>query len=130
FAYCPGYDTDGGFDRVRPFYSRMMAKKLVRQFITPNQDVIAHLPTSAVLAAAADLGDFHRNLYELAGHDSYEAYDRASNPMHVFTRIRAPLMVLNAEDDPVCRIENVAPWLEAMQAMPNVMLVTTAQGSH
>lgn len=130
FAYCPGYDTNVGFDRAQPFYSRMMGKKLVRQFITPNLARIGHLPTAARLQAAADLGEFHRNLYELAGHDSYEAYDQASNPMHVFHAIRTPLMVLNAEDDPVCRIGNLDPWLESMRQMPNVILVTTAEGSH
>ncbi|PQA31781.1 YheT family hydrolase [Amnimonas aquatica] len=130
FAYCPGYDTDAGFDRVQPFYSRMMAKKLVRQFITPNLGRIAHLGTTARLQAAADLAEFHRNLYELAGHDSYEAYDRASNPMHVFHGIRTPVMLLNAEDDPVCRIGNISPWLDGMRQMPDVILVTTAEGSH
>ena len=66
FAYCPGYDTDIGFDRAQPFYSRMMAKKLVRQFITPNLASIGHLPTAGSLQVAADLAAFHRNLYELA----------------------------------------------------------------
>ena len=130
FAYCPGYDTSVGFDEVRPFYSRMMAKKLVRQFITPNRERIAHLPTAERLQAAEDLSAFHRELYELAGHDSYAAYDQASNPMYVFTGVRTPLMLLNAEDDPVCRIGNLDPWLEAMRQMPNVILVTTAEGSH
>ena len=82
------------------------------------------------LQAAADLAEFHRNLYELAGHDSYEAYDRASNPMHVFHGIRTPVMLLNAEDDPVCRIGNISPWLDGMRQMPDVILVTTAEGSH
>lgn len=130
FAYCPGYDTDVGFDQVRPFYSRMMAKKLIRQFITPNLEGIAHLPTAARLQGAEDLATLHHALYELAGHDSYAAYNEASNPMHVFQDIRAPLMVLNAEDDPVCRIGNLEPWLDGMRQMPNVILVTTAEGSH
>lgn len=130
FAYCPGYDIDKGFDVVHPRYSRMMARKLVRQFITPNEASLAHLATAPRLHAAEDLATLHRALYELAGHDDYVAYDRASNPMHVFEHIRTPLMVLNAEDDPVCRIGNVAPWLETMRAMPNVILVTTAEGSH
>ncbi|MES2720834.1 MAG: alpha/beta fold hydrolase [Pseudomonadota bacterium] len=130
FAYCPGYDTNIGFDRTQPFYSQMMAKKLVRQFITPNLDRLAHLPTAGRLQTAEDLAAFHRELYELAGYDSYAAYDRASNPMHVFHGIRTPVMLLNAEDDPVCRIGNVEPWLEGMRQMPNVILVTTAEGSH
>lgn len=130
FAYCPGYNTDDGFDQAHPFYSRMMAKKLVRQFITPNLGRIGHLPTVARLQEARDLADFHRNMYELAGHGSYEDYAQASNPMRVFHAIRTPLMILNAEDDPVCRIGNLAPYLDSMRRMPDVVLVTTAEGSH
>ncbi|MBQ0714073.1 MAG: alpha/beta hydrolase [Paraperlucidibaca sp.] len=130
FAYCPGYDTDTSFDHVHPRYSRIMAKKLVRQFITPNLERIAHMPTAQRLNAADDLAMLHRALYELAGHDDYAAYDRASNPMHVFANIRKPLMVLNAEDDPVCRIGNLEPWLDGIRQMPNVILVTTTEGSH
>lgn len=130
FADCPGYDTDVGFDRAHPFYSRMMAKKMVGQFITRHLPVIGHLPTTARLKSAESLADFYRHNYELAGYGSYEEYTDACNPMRVFQDIRTPLMILNAEDDPVCRIANVAPFLPAMREMPNVILVTTAQGSH
>lgn len=130
FAYCPGYNTDDGFDKVHSFYSRKMAKKLVRQFIAPHREKIAHLSTAARLQNARDLADFHRHSYELAGYESYDDYAQASNPMRVFRTIQTPLMILNSEDDPVCRIDNVAPWLEAMRQMPEVILVTTAEGSH
>jgi predicted alpha/beta-fold hydrolase len=40
------------------------------------------------------------------------------------------MMVLNAEDDPVCNIQNIAPYLDAMRNMSNLILVTTAHGSH
>lgn len=130
FAYCPGYNTDDGFDKAHPFYSRLMARKLVRQFITPHRETLAHLPTAARLQEARDLADFHRHMYELAGYARYEDYAAASNPMRVFHAIRTPLMILNAEDDPVCRIGNVAPYLDSLQRMPEVVLVTTAEGSH
>jgi predicted alpha/beta-fold hydrolase len=130
FADCPGYNTDDGFDKAHPFYSRMMAKKLVGQFITPNLPMIEHLPTTAALGNAESLADFYRNMYELAGYGSYEDYADACNPMRVFHAIKTPVMILNAEDDPVCRIGNVAPYLDTMRQMPNVILVTTAQGSH
>lgn len=130
FAYCPGYNTDNAFDHAHPFYSRLMAKKLVKQFITPHVQKLAHLPSVLKLAVARDLADFHRNMYELAGYESYAAYVEASNPMRVFSTITTPLMILNSEDDPVCRIENVEPYRAAMAQMPNVILVTTAQGSH
>lgn len=130
FAYCPAYDTNTAFDRMHPWYSRLMAKKLVRQFITPNLASIAHLGTAPILEEAEDLQTLYRELYEVAGYGDYAAYDRASNPMQVFHNIRVPLMILNAEDDPVCRIRNVEPWLETIRQMPSVILVTTTEGSH
>lgn len=130
FAYCPGYNTNEGFARVHPFYSRMMAKKLARQLVAPHLQTVTHLPTTAQLLSAESLADFHRHMYELAGYATYEEYDAASNPMHVFSTIKTPLMILNAEDDPVCRIGNVLPYLDRMQQMPDIILVATAQGSH
>ena len=50
--------------------------------------------------------------------------------MQVFANIRTPLLVLNAEDDPVCKIDNLYPYLPLIEKMPNVLVVTTAKGSH
>ncbi|ENO16012.1 alpha/beta fold hydrolase [Marinobacter nanhaiticus D15-8W] len=130
FAYCPGYDTDKAFDLAHPFYSRMMGKKLVKKFVLPNLDVIGHLSTIQQLQGVESLADFYRLGYELAGHASYADYDDASNPMRLFERIETPFMVLNAEDDPVCQIDNLAPYRAKMGDMPNLILVTTADGSH
>jgi predicted alpha/beta-fold hydrolase len=130
FAYCPGYNTDDAFTRAHPFYSRLMAKKLAKQFIRPHAPRLGHLQTLRRLSSARDLAEFHDAIYELAGYDSLAAYTAASNPMRVFSGITVPVMILNSEDDPVCRIENIEPYRQAMAAMPNVILVTTAQGSH
>jgi len=130
FAYCPGYNTDNAFTKAHPFYSRLMAKKLSKQFIRPHAYRLAHLPTVRTLRAARNLAEFHDHIYELAGFDTLAEYTAASNPMRVFTAITKPVMILNSEDDPVCRFENIAPYREAMARMPNVILVTTAQGSH
>lgn len=130
FAYCPGYNTDEAFGKAHPVYSRLMAKKLVRQFITPNLAQIGHLPSVPRLEAANNLAEFYDHIYELAGHDDRTAYSKASNPMHVFEGISKPLMILNSEDDPVCKIENAWPHLELIKRKTNMVLVTTARGSH
>ncbi len=130
FAYSPGYNTDTGFDNIHPFYSRYMAKKLVKQFVTPHQHKFAHLATAAALHQAQDLTEFHQHAYEYAGYASFDDYARDINPMRVFEGVRIPIMILNAEDDPVCSIHNVTPYLDAIQQMPNTILVTTQQGSH
>ncbi|HEX6591435.1 MAG TPA: alpha/beta fold hydrolase, partial [Moraxellaceae bacterium] len=130
FAYCPGYNTDEAFDKTHPFYSRYIVKKLVQRLIQPHTETLGHLPTVQQLSKAETLAEFHRHMFELAGYGSYDDYSAASNPMRVFDNISTPMMILNAEDDPICRISNVEPYLDAMQKMPNVILVTTSQGSH
>lgn len=130
FAYSPGYNTDTGFDHIQPFYSRYMAKKLLRKFVEPHAKTIAHLPNTTQLRNVQTLREFHRHAFEFAGYSSYEEYARDINPMRVFSRISIPMMILNAEDDPVCNIQNAAPYLDTMRKMPNFILVTTAQGSH
>lgn len=130
FAYSPGYNTDTGFDHIQPFYSRYMAKKLLRKFVEPHAKNIAHLPTFNRLRNAQDLSEFNRHAFEFAGYSSFEEYAHDINPMRVFTHISIPMMILNAEDDPVCNIQNAAPYLDTMRKMPNLILVTTTHGSH
>jgi predicted alpha/beta-fold hydrolase len=130
FAYSPGYNTDTGFDHVHPFYSRYMAKKLLRKFVEPHAKTISPLSNINQLRSVRNLSEFNRHAYEFAGYSSYEQYAYDINPMHVFTNISVPMMVLNAEDDPVCNIQNIAPYLDAMRNMSNLILVTTAHGSH
>lgn len=129
-AYCPAYDMRNAFSRAKPFYSKMMAKKLNRLFISPNEDVIKHLKTFDVLKNSIDLHEFHQHLYELAGNSSTEEYMKKSNPSEVFESIKVPILILNSKDDPVCHIENVYEHLDRMQRMDNLILVITARGSH
>lgn len=130
FAYSPGYDTDTGFDHVQPFYSRYMAKKLLRKFVEPHAKKLAHLSTLNDLRSAKTLSEFNQHAFEFAGYSSHAEYAHDINPMRVFTNISIPMMILNAEDDPVCNIQNAAPYLDTMRKMPNLILVTTAHGSH
>lgn len=130
FAYCPGYNTENGFSKVHPTYSKIMGRKLVKQFIHPHHDQLQHLDTLPQLQQAKNIADFHDHQYQLAGYADHACYLAATNPMLVFDQVTIPLMVLNAEDDPICRIDNVKPYLPMIQGMPNTILVTTKQGSH
>lgn len=130
FAYCPGYNTENGFYKVHPTYSKIMGRKLVKHFIHKYQNELTHLETLPKLQQAQTLADFHDHQYELAGYSDHQSYIAATNPMLVFEHISTPLMVLNAEDDPICRIDNLKPYLPVIQNMPNTILVTTRQGSH
>lgn len=130
FAYCPGYDIRVAFGRAKAPYSRMMARKLVRQFITPNRAVLQHLPSLAALEGAQSLDEFHKHLYECAGYPSHPTYLDQCNPISVMEQVCIPLLVLNAADDPVCVLDNVRDHQEVVAHMPRTVLAVTARGSH
>ncbi len=130
FAFCPGYNIDEGFKYCHPFYSKYMAKKLIKTFITPHQNKLQHLSTFKYLNTAKDLLSFHQKVYEFSGYASYQDYSDATNPMKVFKQMTCPVMVLNAYDDPVCNIQNAEPYVADIQQMPNIILVKTRKGSH
>lgn len=132
-AYCPGYDIAVAWARAQPFYSRAMAKRLQRYFLKPNAQAFAAAPYFKGFKdcmASADLEDFHQHLHTLAGHASYAEYLQHSNPMSVFKNISVPMLILNAEDDPVCHISNVLEHREAIRQLSNAVLVRTTRGSH
>lgn len=130
FALCPGYDTELGFKNVHPFYSKIMTKKLFQSFIHPYSTTWQKTASLTQVLATRSLADFQYRYFEMAGYQSFEAYNQATNPIFVFENITIPLMVLNAEDDPVCRIQNLEPYKTVIQNMPNIMVVTTRKGSH
>ena len=130
FALCPGYDTELGFKNVHPFYSQLMTKKLFQAFIYPYSTTWQTMASLNQVLATRSLLDFQYRYFELAGYNSFEAYNRATNPIFVLENIKIPLMVLNAEDDPVCSIHNLEPYKTVIQNMPNIMVVTTKKGSH
>jgi len=129
-AYCPAYDMRDAFTRAVPFYSKMMAKKLHKLFITPNTEKFQNFESFNALQATEDLHEFHQHLYQVAGNKSTEDYMLNSNPSEVFDDIKIPILILNAKDDPVCHVENVYQHLHRIEAMDNVILVLTERGSH
>lgn len=129
-AYCPGYDISVAWTRTQPFYSRAMAKRLQRHFLQPHPQWFAHLDGYEACLAARDLEEFHAHLYPMAGCASRSEYLARSNPMQVFNRITVPVMILNAEDDPVCVAQNALDHLDAIKRIPDSLLVRTARGSH
>jgi predicted alpha/beta-fold hydrolase len=129
-AYCPGYDISVAFHRAHPFYSRKVAESLKRLFLLPNAALFGHLDSYRLCLAANDLATLQDRLYELAGCASREDYLARSNPVGVFERIVVPLLVLNADDDPLCVVQNTLDHVEAMARIESVLLVRTARGSH
>lgn len=130
FALCPGYDISVAFHRSTPLYSRMMAKKLLRQFVIPNASSFVNLKSYDALIQACDLHEFHQHMYECAGFKSHEAFLSTSNPVAVMDNVSTPVLILNSVDDPVCVIDNVREHENGIRQSPNTILVVTKRGSH
>lgn len=130
FAMCPGYDTEIGFENVHPFYTKVMTKKLFKSFIQPYEQTWNQLDSVKKVLQTKTLQEFQREYFEMAGYADYDTYVMATNPIYVFENVKIPLMILNAEDDPVCSIKNLEPFKERIQNMDNVVVVTTKKGSH
>jgi predicted alpha/beta-fold hydrolase len=129
-AYCPGYDIGVAWRRVPPFYSRAMTRRLKRHFLERHAPALAHLGTFETCLATRDLTGFHENAYELAGCADPADYLARSNPMLVFDRIAVPVLVINADDDPVCVQANARDHVDAIRRVPDALMVRTARGSH
>lgn len=129
-AYCPGYDMKVAWGRVTPLYSRWMARRLKQHFLHRHAAALTHLQTYSALLATRDLAGFHENLHEFAGCTDTDDYLARSNPMAVFTTIAVPVMVINADDDPVCVAQNAEDHVDAIRRVPDALLVRTPRGSH
>lgn len=130
FALCPGYNTELGFKNVHPFYSKLMTKKLFNKFIKPYSETWQKTNTLSQVLLSKNLFEFEQTYFEMAGFADYATYSQATNPIYVFENVKIPLMILNAEDDPVCSIKNLDPYKAVIQQMPNVVVITTKKGSH
>jgi predicted alpha/beta-fold hydrolase len=129
-AYCPGYDIGVAWGRVPPFYSRVMTRRLRRHFLEAHAPALAHLDTFAACLETQDLAQFHERAYELAGCTDLADYLARSNPVLVFDTVAVPVLVINADDDPVCVIDNARDHVDTIRHVPDALMVRTARGSH
>jgi len=129
-AYCPAYDIEVAFERLHPFYSRKITRDLIREFIAPHTQYFAQLPSFQAACQAKDMAELQSFMHEFAGYTSPQAYLEHCNPAPVMADIKVPLLVINADDDPVCVVQNVVEHQDTVLQMNKTLLVRTKRGSH
>jgi predicted alpha/beta-fold hydrolase len=129
-ALCPGYDTTRAFTRVHRAYDRYLLRLLREYFLERHQATLEPIAGYADTLASPSIADFQERGFRLFGFASAAEYHRRTNPMEVMHGIRAPLLVLNSADDPVCVVENVREHLDVVEAVPDTVIALTARGSH
>lgn len=126
-AYCPAYNIEVAFERAHPFYSRKITKDLLDEFIAPQTELLGD---DFGTHNANDLAELQSYMHHFSGHASYDDYLTQCNPATVMQHITTPLLVINADDDPVCVRENVEEHLDVVLEMDKTLLVRTQKGSH
>ena len=130
FAYCPGYDLTMAFDRVHGFYDHYLAKMIKDKFFLPYRHDLQQRKNFKLLMQSQSVSEMQKLLYQFSGFNSLEEYIKACNPSEVLDQIGIPTMILNAEDDPICHIDNAKAYIETIENNPYLLLVTTKHGSH
>jgi predicted alpha/beta-fold hydrolase len=129
-AVCPAYDIPDGLRSAHPRYDAYMTRKMIRFFLERNRDVLGPIDGFERCTSARTMVEFHEQLYPLAGFETLQAYEEASDPMRVADNLTTPVLVLNAQDDPVCSVANVRRHRKAMQRLPRVLTALTDYGGH
>src|SRR5438094_756834 len=129
-ASCPGYDTTRAFGRVHRPYDRYLTRMLKAHFLERHAYVLRGHAGYAEGLTSRTVEEFQDRCHPLAGFASVADYHAATNPMAVAERIRVPLLVLNAADDPVCVVENVVEHLGLVDVVAESLIALTARGSH
>lgn len=129
-AYCPGYELEPAWARVDRRYSRYLARLYQDRLLHPNGDWFGHLDSYRGSLGADSLLALHASMFELAGSPSLAAYTERHCPMRVFRRMAVPVLLINAEDDPICVDDNVRDHVQAVRDTPDALLVRTRRGSH
>jgi len=129
-ALCPGYDTTRAFTRVHRAYDRYLVRILREHFLERHQAALQSVAGYTETLASRSVAEFQERGFRLFGFSSLAEYHRQTNPMEVMHDVRVPVLVLNAEDDPVCVVENLREHLGVVDALPETIIALTARGSH
>lgn len=129
-AYCPGYALEAAWARVDHRYSRYLTRLWQRRLLVPNAGWFGDLDSYRGSLAATTLSELHATMFAIAGSSSLADYTERHCPMQVFRQMAVPVLLLNAEDDPICVDENVRDHVDAVRDTPDALLVRTRRGSH
>lgn len=120
---CPGYDIALAMARCSPLFGRLLLNPLKSKLLTGQSGELlrqAHPEACERVARARNLHELLVHLAPFAGPTppaesaadpeawwDYVTYLRQCNPMGTIRNIRTEVLVLNADDDPVCTAANM-----------------------
>lgn len=132
FLNCPGYDIAVALTRCSWFYDSVFVANLKRHYLNKNKALLQfHNPAAFDRAnRAPSIHSFMVAAAPFAGFATLGEYLGASNPMGTARHITVPLLVVNADDDPICTKANVDDNIDMFALDNNAVLVRTSRGGH
>lgn len=141
----PGYDTSKVLrpERFKWPYNPMIALSVKDHFLMKNERILRKFNSTAYDAAmeAHSLQDILEASAPFAGYPDAETYYKFTNPVNDMHHITTPLYVMNAIDDPCCRIDNLyeqspypqhggKSYADIVSESPRGIIAVTKTGSH
>ena len=135
-AWCnnPGYDIGCAMTRCGWLYdSAYYLWRMKRHYLGgPNRALLEAFDADALRAClrARTLHEFMVGAAPFAGAPTFGEYLLRSNPIGTAHNIRIPILILNADDDPVCSVRNVDDHINLYKSHPTAVLCRVSRGGH
>ena len=130
-SLCPAYSIDTAFvyfQEQSPLLAKYLLGCLKSRFLTDHEHILGDQKGYTKALKSESIEEFMVNSVHMAGHDTYEGFLEASNPMELYKSNATPCLILNATDDPLCVEENIR--YDIASSTENFALVITKSGSH
>lgn len=126
----PGYNIEVCMGRIEQPYHDMLLSSGKKYHLEKNACLLSTMEGYDECMKSSNMQEFIDNSYKMAGYDSTEEYYHHVNPMKTIRNIKKPVLIINAEDDPICVVENVHDYMHVFEESEGACLALTKVGSH
>ena len=127
---CPGYDITRCMARFARVYHDVLLYLGKRFYLKKNMELLRDVKGYDNCMAATNLQEWLSAAHAMAGYKSPEDYYANCNPMVSVDEIKNPCLFINAEDDPLCVIENFYENKTFIDKSKHCIVAVTKTGSH
>jgi len=126
----PGIGIRTSMGRAEYPYNKFIVSGMIN-FLKKNADILKNVIGYQECINAKNCQDFTDNCWAMAGYSSQDEYYNNECGMDVFTNIQNPLLLINAEDDPIAVKQNILDWKYLSNYSSHKgIFVTIGAGSH
>jgi predicted alpha/beta-fold hydrolase len=126
----PGIGIRKSMGRAEYPYNKFIVSGMIGE-LKKNANLLKNIIGYKECINAKNPQEFTDNCWAIAGYSSQDEYYNNECGMDVFTNIQNPLLLINAEDDPIAVKQNILDWKYLSNDKNHKgIFVTTEAGSH